>query len=312
MQNREIYSAMSKEDKYKKVKGIRILYPRFNRGLDLIEKCRQSTTNSKDPQCLLITGSSGSGKSSIFDTYKDMNDKTVYEETRTKKVILSAEIPSPTTIMSFLEALLEELGDPFPTRGTKGNKHLRLIKLIKDCGVELIMLDEFQHFVHPEKKKVNYDVSDCFKSLVNQTKVPVVLFGLSESKHVINCNPQLKRRFSIVYDLSPFGIEEDSRVNEFAKLLYNIDQQLPFEELSGFANEEMLERFYYATDGLMDSIMKLVREASIYAINGEKTKIDLSDLARAYNLHSHLHEGKSKHPFEGESFSLGKGILNVG
>lgn len=302
---------MSKEEKYKKIKAMRILYPRFNHALNLIERCRKSTTSSSDPQCLLITGPSGSGKSSIFETYKSLNDKTIYEETRTKKVILSAEIPSPTTIMSFLEALLEELGDPFPTRGTKGNKHLRLIKLIKDCGVELILLDEFQHFVHPEKKKVNYDVSDCFKSLVNQTKVPVVLFGLSESKHVINCNPQLKRRFSMVYNLSPFGFESSLRMTEFAKLLYNIDQQLPFEELSGFAQDDMLDRFYYATDGLMDSIMKLIRDAAGFAIDEEKVKIEMEDLARAYNLHSHLQDGKSKHPFE-ESFSLGNSVTNAG
>ena len=312
MQNKEIYSTMSKEDKYKKIKGMRILYPRFKRGLDLIERCRQSTTNSRDPQCLLITGSSGTGKSSIFEAYKSMHDKTVYEESRTKKVILSAEIPSPTTIMSFLEALLEELGDPFPTNGSKGNKHLRLIRLIKDCGVELIMLDEFQHFVHPENRKINYDVSDCFKSLVNQTKVPVVLFGLSESRLVIDCNPQLKRRFSIVYNLSPFGLESDLHRAEFAKLLYKIDQELPFEEMSGFANEDLLERFYYATGVLMDSIAKLVKDAALFAISEGKTRIELIDLARAYNLHSHLHEGKSKHPFEEGSFSLGNGISNVG
>lgn len=311
MQNREIYATMSKEEKDNKIKNMRILYPRFKRGLNLIERCHRSTANSRDPQCLLITGPSGSGKSTIFEAYKKMHDRTVYEETRTKKVILSAEIPSPTNIMTFLETLLEELGDSFPTAGSKGNKHRRLVNLIKDCGVELIMLDEFQHFVHPHNKKINYDVSDCFKSIVNQTKVPVVLFGLSESKHVINCNPQLKRRFSIVYNLSPFGYEDELSMTEFAKLLYNIDQQLPFEELSGLAHDDMLERFYYATNGLMDSIMKLVRDAADFVINEGKSKIELMDLERAYNLHYHLQEGKNKHPFGEESFSLGNKVLRV-
>ena len=50
---------------------------------------------------MLITGVSGSGKSTIFDAYIQLKDRIVYEETRTRKVILWAEIPSPTTIMSF-------------------------------------------------------------------------------------------------------------------------------------------------------------------------------------------------------------------
>lgn len=298
MQNRDIYQSMSKEDKYKKIKNMRIIYPRFKKGLELIERCHQSILSSNDPQCLLITGLSGSGKSTIFDAYIKKHDKIVYEETRTKKVILSAEIPSPTTIISFLEALLEKLGDPFPTSGNKGNKHRRLVNLIRDCGVELILLDEFQHFVHPHNKKINYDVSDCFKSIVNLTKVPVVLFGLSESKDVLNCNPQLKRRFSMVYNLSPFGCDAEGQRIEFAKLLYNIDQQLPFEEWSGLASEDMIERFYDATGGLMDAIMKLIKDAARFAIDDRKTKIEVMDLARAYNLHSHLHDGKNKHPFQ--------------
>ena len=303
---------MSKEEKYNKIKNIKVLYPRFNRGLDLIERCHHSTVISRDPQCLLITGPSGSGKSTIFEAYKQMHDRIVYEETRTKKVILSAEIPSPTTIVSFLEVLLEQLGDPFPTKGSKGDKNRRLVNLIRDCGVELIMLDEFQHFFHPKNKKINYDVSDCFKSLVNQTKVPVVLFGLSESKHVLDCNPQLKRRFSMVYNLSPFRFEDELSMNEFAKLLYSIDQQLPFEELSGLAQGDMMERFYFATNGLMDSIMKLIRDATNFAIEQEKTKIELEDFAKAFNFHAHLHEGKSRHPFKGENFSIGNTISVVG
>ncbi|HDX9587776.1 TPA: TniB family NTP-binding protein [Bacillus pseudomycoides] len=299
--NKEQYKHMSKEEKHQKIKDLRIIHPRFKRALDLIQKCHESTKNSKDPQCMLITGVSGSGKSTIFDAYIQLKDRIVYEETRTRKVILWAEIPSPTTIMSFLETLLEQLGDPFPSKGTKGNKHRRLINLIKDCGVELIILDEFQHFVHPHNKKINYDVSDCFKSIVNQTKVPVVLFGLEESKYVLDCNEQLRRRFSIRYNMSSFGSENQQRIREFTMLLSEFDRLLPFAEPIGLDNPEMVERFFYATDGLMDSIIKIIRDAADIAIEKEQETIYLNDFAKAYNLHAHLRMNKKKHPFaEGE------------
>ena len=78
-----------------KIKDLRIIHPRFKRALDLIQKCHESTKNSKDPQCMLITGVSGSGKSTIFDAYIQLKDRIVYEETRTRKVILWAEISKP-------------------------------------------------------------------------------------------------------------------------------------------------------------------------------------------------------------------------
>lgn len=309
--NKEQYRTMSKEEKHKRLKDIRIIHPRFKRALDLIKRCHESTKISKDPQCMLITGKSGSGKSTIFDAYIQLNDRIVYEDTRTKKVILWAEIPSPTTIMSFLEALLEKLGDPFPKSGTKGSKHRRLVNLIKDCGVELIMLDEFQHFVHPHNKKINYDVSDCFKSIVNQTKVPVVLFGLEESKNVLNCNDQLNRRFSMRYNIPLFGNDNPQKLREFSTLLNGIDLLLPFPEPVGLAEDGMVQRFFYATDGLMDSIIKIIRDAAEIAIEKEQDTIFLQDFQKAYNLHSHLHTNKNKHPFAPNEFSLNNQIEKI-
>jgi energy-coupling factor transporter ATP-binding protein EcfA2 len=307
-ENREVYSEMSVEDKKEKIKNLRIIHPRFKKAMDLIKMCHESKMISSDPQCMLITGPSGSGKTTIFDSYIHFYDRIRYEDnTRTKKTILWAEIPSPTKISTFLEAMLERLGDPFPTRGTIGNKNHRLVNLIKDCQVELLMLDEFQHFVHPENQKVNYDVSDCFKSLINLTKVPVVLFGLDEAESVLECNPQLKRRFSIRYSISPFGYENGNRIKEFQMLLHQIDKQLPFEELSLLGESEMADRIMFATNGNMNSITKLIGNAALYALNNNNTKISLSDFAKAYQLHSYILQGNERNPFIKETFRMQDG-----
>jgi type II secretory pathway predicted ATPase ExeA len=303
--DRQIYKNMTFEEKAKIVKDLRIIHPRFKKALELIKQCHNSSQISDDPQCALISGDSGSGKTTIFETYIKLNDKVVYDDfTGAKKAILWAEVPSPVRISTFLETMLDQLGDPFPTRGTIGNKNHRLVNLIKDCGVELIMLDEFQHFVHSENQKVNYEVADCFKSLINRTKVPVVLFGLKDAERPLEVNPQLKRRFSIRYSLSPFGLENDTRRREFQTLLGLIDKQLPFVELSGLDREEMVEKFYFATNGVINSIMKIIRSAAFYALEKDKDKIEINDFAKAYHLHSYILKGEKNNPFLNDDLSI--------
>ncbi|MRX71970.1 AAA family ATPase [Bacillus lacus] len=301
---REKYSSMDLVQKKEQIRNLRIAHPRFKKALDLIKRCHDSSSISDDPRCMLITGPSGSGKSTIFETYRQFNDKIIYESTRTKRVVLWAEIPSPTRISTFLETMLEQLGDPAPTRGTIGNKNHRLVNLIKDCRVELIMLDEFQHFVNTENQKVNYEVADCFKSLINRTKVPVVLFGLDDAKTVLECNPQLKRRFSMRYSIPPFGYEEENRKKEFRMLMKQLDNLLPFEQLAGLENPEFADRIMTATGGVMNSIMKLIKEAALIALEQEKEQIEMIDMAKAYQLHSYILLGEENNPFVKKDFKL--------
>jgi hypothetical protein len=160
-------------------------------------------------------------------------------------------------------------------------------------------------------KKINHDVSDCFKSIVNETKVPVVLFGLEESRNVVDCNEQLKRRFSMRFNLPLFGNENQERIREFTTLLSQFDRLLPFPQPIGLATDEMVARFLYAGDGLIDSITKIIRDAAEIAIEKEQDTIYLEDFAKAYNLHFHLHENKNKHPFVSSEFSLNNQIQKV-
>ncbi|MBM6617289.1 TniB family NTP-binding protein [Bacillus suaedaesalsae] len=302
---------MSMDDKMRKIKKLRIEHPRFVKALTLIRKCHKSLESSTDPQCMLITGPSGAGKSTLFDTYVQYYDKVIYHSSKTKKVILWGEIPSPTRINTFLEMMLDMLGDPLPTKGTIGNKKHRLENLIRDCEVELIMLDEFQHFYNQENDKINYDVADCFKSIINKTKVPVVLFGLSDAEKVVAANPQLKRRFSLRESIAPFSYDSPNEVVEFRMLLKEVDKMLPFENLSGLGEEDLADRFMFATNGVMNSVMKIIRDAAIQVVEEGREKIEREDLAKAYHLHSSILRAKKFNPFTKEEFNYSEALQEV-
>jgi AAA+ superfamily predicted ATPase len=290
------------QEKINGIKTLHVNHPRFKSAFKLIEQCHRSLEHTSDPQCMLITGPSGAGKTTLFKSYVKTYDKVVYGDKRTKKTLLWGEVPSPVKIPTFLEMMLEMLGDPFPTRGTIGNKNHRLVKLIKDCKVELIMLDEFQHFVSKEKYKVNYEVADCFKSLINRTQVPVVLFGLEEAEEVIETNPQLLRRFSYRSTIAPFSYDTPQGMDEFRKLLGQIDKKLPFKDRSNLAEAEIADRLMYATNGVMNSVMKIIRDAALRAVKDNRERIEMVDLAKVYNLHASIMKGKDDNPFTKEKF----------
>jgi hypothetical protein len=149
---------------------------------------------------------------------------------------------------------------------------------MKDCGVELIFLDEFQHFIDRDSAKVLKTVSDWLKNLILDAKVPIILIGLPESNAVFNFNSQLSRRFTNRYTLSPFEWKADSG-KEFRTFIHAVESQLPLSDESCLASEEMSLRFYYASDGVVAYVMKLIRYGTYLALSQGLEKLDLNVLA---------------------------------
>ncbi|MEI4771423.1 TniB family NTP-binding protein [Psychrobacillus sp. FJAT-51614] len=290
----EEVSLLTKEEKLKAIDTLRIVHPEFKKALDLIRMCHKTHQNYSEPQCLLITGNYGTGKSSIMEMYLQEHQRIVPLERTTKVAILAGDIPSPTTINTFLESMLDHLDESNPTKGTIGNKQHRLIKLIGDSEVELIMLDEFQHFVNKDgNDKVNQNVADCFKSIINSTKVPVVLLGMDESERVLTANGQLKRRFSFNYHLTGYRCNNPKSTDNFRILLNNIDKSLPFENLAGLKERGMWEKFEGATKGNMNAVMKLIRTAANFAVEENQEKIGVEYFAESFDMHSSIMNGRN-------------------
>ena len=75
------------------------------------------------------------------------------------------------------------------------------------------------------------------------------------------------------YSLPPFGYEDNTRVQEFRTLMKHLDNILPFENVSGLDTPDIADRIMHVTGGIMNSIMKLVREAALIALEQEKIRL---------------------------------------
>ncbi|MGN7165255.1 TniB family NTP-binding protein [Paenibacillus cellulositrophicus] len=275
----------------KMVESIRVMHPRIKEIITLISECHMTHGITPEPQCMFVTGDWGCGKTTVAELYKQRLPETK------QKLILTGEVPTPTKIPAVVEYLLRKINDPAPTRGKLGNQLDRLFQGLHDSGIELIILDEVQHLVNTENNKVISDVADWFKSLVNRTKIPVILIGLDHARKVLTQNQQLERRFEIKRKLEPFYYHDSETIHEFQRFLYEFDRMLIpiLGSSSKLDDDEISERIHHVTGGNMNKVVKLIRRAAREAISENSENITFKHLSEAFEFY--YSESEKQNPF---------------
>jgi hypothetical protein len=296
---REKYRSMSVEDRIELVEKLFIMHPSFERCLNKIEECRNDSKIAAEPFCMLVTGEPGVGKTTLCKEYEKLHSRIELDE-KTLIPVLLARIPIPATPKNLVSNLLTGLGDPIAEKGTTYNQTKRLINFLKQCKVELIILDEFQHFIDQDSDKILYTISDWLKQLINETGIPIILVGLAQSVNVLKANGQLKRRFSMQDGLANFKWLKKSdnkksetenvngnnnqapKDNDYRAFLKAVDEMLPLAEDSHLAGQLIAYRMWKATQGNVARTMKLIRYAARLALKNGEEKGTRALLEEAY------------------------------
>lgn len=276
-------SEMSNKERIAKVERIFVVYPRLKNLLDQIEHCRTHSKIAAEPQCMFVGGLQGAGKTTLQKHYVSQFPRILHENGITVPA-LRATVPNRATDKTLVTALLRSLEDPAAEKGSADNQTARLRGFMNDCGVDVTLLDEFQHFVDKDSKKVLKTVSDWLKNLIDETWKPIILWGMPYADLILDAegNEQLRRRFSIRATLDPFGWGNEREKTEFRLFLREIEKLLPLPDPSRLPEETMSFRFYCATNGRVGKVMKVVRRAAELGIVRSLPKLDLDVLAEAY------------------------------
>ena len=190
--------------------------------------------------------------------------------------VVTAAIPVPATAKSLATRLLVALGDPLAERGTTVQQTLRVVRMLKECRVELLILDEFQHFIDRDSNHILLTVANWLKDLINESQVPLVLTGMPYSEVILQANAQLERRFQQRLQLVPFGWNTLAQQTELRTLLRHLDEVLPFAEVAHLSDTATAQRIYCAAAGVTGALIKLIRRAAVLAVLREVPRVTLA------------------------------------
>ncbi|MBM5575316.1 TniB family NTP-binding protein [Deefgea sp. CFH1-16] len=290
------------------LKNIYIQYPRFTALLSEVERVHQESDISSEPLCMILTGETGTGKSTLIAQYLKRWPREVTDE-GLRIPVLKAEVPLPATISAMVSSMLGALGAVNPTRGKVEERRIRLVELVRRCGVRLIILDEFQHLVERGTPSKIAQVADWIKSLINELGIPFVLVGVPTAKAVLEHSDQLARRFKIRRGIMPMDFIKSPQ--EFMKLLELYDQKLPFSKQSGLAEPGIAERVFLATRGVFGHLATLLQEAGRLALLEHSVRLESKYLEQAFDLYLAETMKLRANPFTISSKEVERWITNL-
>lgn len=282
MEKNPDFSRMTLDEKLALTEGIFIKHVRFKRILKRVEYCHRFSKIASEPKNLFIKGLSGTGKTTFGEYYASLFQAYDLEE-GTIVPVLYVSLTSPAKEKSMVMDLLKGIGDPLFDKGSQIDMTHRLIKLIKECKVELIIIDEFQHLIDRDTEIILMNSANWIKDLIRKTKVPVVLIGMPWSDKILRANSQLRGRFSSSETLEPFRWLTKDQRNEFKIFLKLVEKMLPLKERSYLYSEEMSFPLFCACNGLLRPLMKVIRRATGIALDNGIEKLNLDFLAQAYD-----------------------------
>ncbi|MCA1617778.1 MAG: TniB family NTP-binding protein [Acidobacteria bacterium] len=299
------YSKMTKMKRCELAESIFIEHPRLKELIAQIRHAQLYSEISAEPECVFVGGLPGAGKTTLTEHYEQLFPRVIHED-RVEVPVLCGRVPSKATDKNLATALLLKLEDPAADKGTAFNRTMRLCRFIRVCGVRLIILDEFQHFVDKDSWRVLKNVSDWLKNLIDETGVPIVLIGMPYAVEILDApgNEQLQRRFSVRSSIEPFGWDTDEERKQFRVFLRKVDEKLPLNEPSYLSDPLTAFRVYCATNGRVGKVMKVVRRATELALDDGLERLRLDTLAAAYDERLMADQPERVNPFRSRQEDL--------
>jgi energy-coupling factor transporter ATP-binding protein EcfA2 len=273
-----------------------VKYPLFKSAVARIQACFDSYGATAEPDCCPIVGESGGGKTTIISYFASLHPRTDHKWGVEIPVLL-AKVPARPTVKSFAETLLYQLGDPLWSRGNTVSKSIRLRELLKHCGVHLLALDEFQHFVDARQANIPNEVADWLKEQVEETGLAIVVLGLQRCLEVLKQNEQLRRRFGATLRVGAFSWENKDDRTTYRAFLRAVQEQLPEYVMPPLADLDMAFRMHYASYGLIGYTMKIIRGAARLARDHPRREITLRTLGQSFREHVWIERLTDSNPF---------------
>ncbi|MFB9160234.1 TniB family NTP-binding protein [Chromobacterium violaceum] len=280
----------------RKAEHIQILHPQFSTALERLSHFHSLWREGAAARHLLLVGASGTGKTSALHTFASRHPPMQTDEGALLPIVY-VRVPASPTVRGLAESILIALGAGLQMRGSSAEKTNQVVQLMRSCKTEMLMLDEFHHFVDSGHKTFE-EVTEWLKTLIDTIAIPTVLSGLPECELILRSNEQLRRRFAARAVLSPIGFGTNADKALFRDVLHAWDTQInQGRPLWGLADWERVRRMHYASNGLLGYMAKIILGAMEILIASGVTELDDEVLEQSFVRYVWSDGEKDLNPF---------------
>jgi hypothetical protein len=242
---------------------------------DAIKKLLSYT--GRKPKARLLKGKPGTGKTLSALTAMD----TLHQESSTDALTMKPTVYINVSLFNspgqLLSAILEQLGDINPYKGVMPQKVKTIIRLFKEQGVKLVIIDEFQDILPKSRIQPTSKIYRFLKGFLDECGVPFLLLGTEHSERFLEVDEQIRTRFLPTQELFAFSCLSDAEKLRFALIIESVLLKFPRktegldftesyfddngkEVITLKSNHNMLYHLNLATKGLMRVIVNLFTE----------------------------------------------------
>lgn len=297
---------------------MRFLHPRVERAHSAFEALREARRIAPDDAQRYITifAPTGSGKTRALLLY--LEDVVVPEliaegllpadcdrtvEAKRQRRVLYYDLRSGENLNAVASGLLMLMGDENPDKYPAKQRMRRCYGMMKELGVELLIIDELNALkakkrtvvddkLKDRKGEMSMSVPDALRGMLNAGVVPIVFSGTEDAAEITESDLQLVRR-ELVYlrqNFNPYRWSDEEERKEFLNYLTVLSYAVVATDLvsapPNFKAAGMLEKMWISSKGSVGIASQILEAATAHALRrgDEARMITKNDLAYGVNV----------------------------
>jgi len=237
-----------------------------------------------EPQCMLLIGDTGSGKTHLINYYKSRFDVRREGDALIQPLLVS-RIPSRLNLEQMMIQMLSDLGQ-FGSEYRRGRSRdigltESLIKALRRCRTELIIINEFQEILEFKSARDRQVIANRLKMISEESQIPIVLVGMPWAAQIAE-EPQWSSRLICRRVIPYFKLSNGPE--EFVRFLKGLAVRMPFYTPPKLEDKNIALPLFSYSRGEVRRLKALLNEAVTIAMVEGAESLDLAHLVKAYQV----------------------------
>jgi len=240
-------------------------YTRAQQIMDKLDQLLVYPKSLRMPSILLV-GRGNNGKSSIVSRFASRNPVQMSATGSPIAPVVKISMPETPSESDFWSEILWAMGISHGDRDSVASKKKEAKSILIYAGIRILVIDEFNNLT--TAGKAAGDLLTAIKMLSNDLKISIVAAGTQAAINALNLEPQMKSRFE------PAALDRWKLDVEYLRFLASYEKLLPLAEPSNLASRDIAPLIYAMSGETIGSTVKLLKEASSFAISSGRERID--------------------------------------